>query len=73
MPSKKNRGSIKGQEAEDRTGSEKQRKQYVKLPGNPNRQPDESISTADNPASGKDSKTGKRDDEVKNDETRGGR
>ena len=74
MPSKKNRGSSKGQEAENRTGSNRnQRTGYQKLPDNPRHRSDESISTSDNPAGGKYSKTGKRDDEVKNENTCGGR
>lgn len=63
MPSRKNRGSSKGQEAENRTGNENEEKKYVKLPGNPNRKPDESISTSDDASDGKYSKTGKRDDD----------
>jgi hypothetical protein len=72
MPdNKRNRNSQKGSEKENRTGSKGQ--QYQKLPDNPENDPDESISTADNTANGKYSRTGKRDDEINNEETRGGR
>jgi hypothetical protein len=72
MPgNKRNRQGEKGNDKENRTGSEKS--QYKKLPDNPRNAPDESISTRDNTANGKYSRAGKRDDEIGNDDTRGGR
>jgi hypothetical protein len=72
MPgNKRNRQGEKGNDKENRTGAEKSR--YKKLPDNPSNPPDESISTRDNTADGKYSRTGKRDDEIDNDDTRGGR
>jgi hypothetical protein len=75
MPnSNRNRNSQKGNENEKRTGnSDREKTGYQKLPDNPSHRSDESISTADNPANGKYSRTGKRDDEIDNDNTRGGR
>ena len=70
----RNRKSEKGNEKENRTGNNtKQKSGYRKLPDNPQPRSDESISTADNTANGKYSRTGKRDDEVNNEDTRGGR
>jgi hypothetical protein len=74
MPgNKRNRQGEKGNDSETRTGSGSEESQYKKLPDNPKNRPDESISTRDNTANGKYSRTGKRDDEVDNDDTRGGR
>jgi hypothetical protein len=63
MPDRRNRQGQKSNETEDRTGKGKQDPGYKKLPDNPRNNPAESISTADNPAGGKYSKTGRRDDE----------
>ena len=72
--SKRNRNSQKGPEKEDRTGVSKQGPGgYQKLRNNPRHRSDESISTRDNPANGKYSRTNKRDDEIRNGDTRGGR
>lgn len=75
MPnSNHNRNSKKGNEKEDRTGNNtKEKTDYQKLPDDPGNPPDESISTRDNTARGKYSRTGKRDEEINNDDTRGGR
>jgi hypothetical protein len=75
MPgNERNRNSLKGSDEENRTGNKgKEKDNYRKLPDNPSHKSDESVSTADNPAGGKYSKTGKRDDEVNNEDTRGGR
>jgi hypothetical protein len=75
MPgNERNRNSIKGSDKENRTGNQGTEKDnYRKLPDNPKHKPDESISTADDTANGKYSKTGKRDDEVNKEDTRGGR
>lgn len=75
MPgNERNRNSVKGSNEENRTGNKGTEKEnYRKLPDNPSHRSDESISTVDNTAGGKYSKTNKRDDEVDNDDTRGGR
>lgn len=75
MPgNERNKNSIKGSEQENRTGHNgKEKDNYRKLPDNPEHEPDDSVSTADNTAGGKYSKTGKRDEEVNNEDTRGGR
>jgi hypothetical protein len=70
----RHRHGIKGNEEENRTGN----KNPVpagsrKLPDNPKRRSDESISTRDDTANGKYSRTKKRDEDIDNDNTRGGR
>lgn len=68
MPdSKRNRNSTKGSEEESRQGNKKN--QYKKLPDD-EKNPAESISTADDTANGKYSRTRKRKEEIDNDETR---
>ena len=70
----RNRNSQKGNDKENRTGKNKKNETgYRKLPDDPENKPDESISTADNTAGGIYSRTGIRDDEVNNEDTRGGR
>jgi len=70
----RNRKSIKGNENESRTGNKKKEKEgYKKLPDNPKNSPDESISTRDDTANGIYSRTGKRDEDIDNKKTRGGR
>jgi hypothetical protein len=75
MPnSNRNRNSQKGNEKENRKGGITEEKEgYKKLRDNPSNKSDESISTADDSSSGIYSRTGKRDDEVNNEDTRGGR
>jgi hypothetical protein len=75
MPdSNRNRNSTKSNDQENRTGKNKQQDTgYRKLPDNPNNRSDESISTADNTANGKYSRTKVRDEDIDNDNTRGGR
>ena len=71
---KRNRNSHKSNDKENRTGKNTEEKTgYRKLPDNPQHKPDESISTADDTAGGIYSRTGKRDDEINNEDTRGGR
>ncbi len=67
-----NRDTLKGNGNEQRTGSKPENAGNRKLPDNP-RNADESISTRNDTANGKGSRTGLRDDQVDNDETRGGR
>ena len=71
----RNRQGEKDTDREDRTGKQPMEKteQYTKIPENATNPPDESVSTADNTAGGKYSKMDKRDDEVNNEDTRGGR
>jgi hypothetical protein len=75
MPeSNRNRTSVKGNENENRSGAgTTENSGYKKLPDNPQNAPNESISTADDPSNGKYSKTSKRDEDINNEETRGGR
>ena len=68
-----NRNSIKGNDKENRTGAQgDENRSNKKLPDNPHTDPEESISTAGDTSGGKYSNTGKRDDEIDNDDTRGG-
>jgi hypothetical protein len=62
MPgSNRNRYSKKNTDMENRAGNNtKEKTGYRKLPDNPSRKPDESISTAGNMANPKDSRTRKR-------------
>ena len=70
----RNRNSNKGNENESRTGKKKKETDgYKKLPDNPNNPPDESVSTRDDTANGIYSRTGKRDEDIDNEDTRGGR
>ena len=70
----KNRNSEKGSDTENRRGQNLQKDtQYKKLQDNPANDPAESISTRGDTASGKYSRTNKRDDEIDNDDTRGGK
>lgn len=72
MPdNKRNRNSQKGNDRENRTGSDKKQPSdnYRKLPGNPKQGDD--ISTHGDTSHGKYSKTRKRDDEINNAEVRG--
>lgn len=71
MPNR-NRNSEKDSDKKSSTGK-KDNAGYKKLPDNPKNRPDESISTRDDTANGKYSRTGKRDEDIDNDNTRGGR
>jgi hypothetical protein len=66
---KRNRNGMKGHDRENRTGSPEG--QYRKLPDNEANQED-TVSTAGDSANGKYSRTNKRDDEVDNNQVRGG-
>ena len=74
MPdSNRNRKSEKGNNKENRTGENPAGKPgYRKLPDDPGNRSDESISTRDDSANGKYSCVGKRDEDIDNDNTRGG-
>ena len=71
--STRNRNSEKGNERENRGGKKQVDDDYRKLPDNPENAQDESVSTADDTANGKYSRTAKRDEDIDNDDTRGGR
>lgn len=74
MMSKRNRYSQKGPEKEERAGVSKQAPgEYQKLRNSPHRGTEGRVSTGNNPANGKYSRTHKRDDELNNADTRGGR
>ena len=69
-----NRNSIKGPENENRTGQNgNENANNKKLPDNPDRNPEESISTVGDTSNGKYSRTNKRDEDIDNDDTRGGK
>jgi hypothetical protein len=69
-----NRNSEKGSEHESRTGQGgNENANNHKLPDNPDRNPEELISSRGDTSNGKDSKTGKRKDEIDQDYTRGGK
>ena len=69
--SNRNRNSIKDHENENRTGEPQQ--PYRKLPDDNSNNPSESISTHEDTANGKYSRTNVRDEDIDNDDTRGGR
>ena len=70
----KNRNSEKGNDTENRRGKNLQEDaHYKKLPDDSSNNPSESVSTRNDTASGKYSRTNKRDEEIDNDDTRGGR
>ena len=71
--SNRNRNSIKDADKKKKTGNSPENSRNRKLPDNPQNASDESISTADNTANGKYSRTNKRDEDIDNDDTRGGR
>ena len=64
----------KGSEGENRTGQNTRKDaNNHKLPDNPDNNPEELVSTRGDTSNGQYSKTNKRDDEVDNDDTRGGK
>ena len=67
----RNRNGIKESDKDKRTGMHSEK--YQKLPDDPNLDPADSTSTANDTSQGKYSKTDKRDEDVNNDDTRGGR
>jgi hypothetical protein len=69
--SNRNRNSRKGNDKESRRGTEEENRGNRKLPDNPENDPEKS-NTAGDTSGGKYSKTGKRDEDIDNDETRGG-
>jgi len=69
-----NRNSIKGSENENRTGQNgNENANNKKLPDNPANNPEESVSTVGDTSNGKYSRTNKRDEDIDNDDTRGGK
>jgi hypothetical protein len=70
----RNRNSEKGTDAENRTGQNTRKDAHnKKLPDNPDRNPEELISTRGDTSNGQYSKTDKRDEDIDNDDTRGGK
>ena len=70
----RNRNSEKGNDTENRTGKNLQKDtHYRKLPDDNSNDPAESISTRGDTSNGKYSRTNKRDEEIDNDDTRGGK
>lgn len=67
----RNRNSQKETDKDKQSGMHSE--PYRKLPNDPNLDSSDSPSTANDTSGGKYSKTSKRDDEVDNDDTRGGR
>ena len=70
--SNRNRNSKKGSEKETRKGTGEENRGNRKLPDNRENASDESISTRGDTANGKYSRTGIRDEDIVNDDTRGG-
>jgi len=69
-----NRNSQKGSDKENLTGKGKpENAGNKKLPDNNQNNPEESISTRGDTANGKYSRTNKRDEDIDNDDTRGGK
>ena len=74
LMAERNRNSEKGNDTEKRTGKNLQKDtHYKKLPDDQSTDSAESISTRGDTAGGKYSRTNKRDDEIDNDDTRGGK
>ncbi len=71
MENNRNRQGEKGSDSENRTGE--RNKEYMKLPDDQINNPSESVSTRDDTANGKYSRTDVRDEDIDNDDTRGGR
>ncbi|MCD6063595.1 MAG: hypothetical protein K0R82_1506 [Flavipsychrobacter sp.] len=69
--SNRNRNSTKGSEKETRKGTEEENRGNRKLPNNANNDPEKS-NTAGDTSNGKYSRTNKRDEDIDNDDTRGG-
>ena len=70
----RSRNSEKSSEKENRTGQNgNENANNHKLPDNPDRNPEELISTRGDTSNGKDSKTGKRKEDIDKDYTRGGK
>jgi hypothetical protein len=70
----RNRNSEKGNDTENRRGKNLQKDtHYKKLADDNSNESGESISTRGDTANGKYSRTNKRDDEIDNDDTRGGK
>lgn len=69
-----NRNSIKGSDAENRTGQHASENAHNhKLPDNPANNPEELISSRGDTSNGKDSKTNKRKEDIDKEYTRGGK
>lgn len=71
MAKNRNRNSTRETDKDKRTGMHSE--PYHKLPDDPNLDSSRSPGTADDTSNGKYSKTSVRDEDVDNDDTRGGR
>ncbi len=71
--SNRNRNSVKDTDKKKGNRNSEENSRNRKLPDNPQNQQDETISTKGDTARGKYSKTNKRDEDIDNDDTRGGR
>jgi hypothetical protein len=71
--SNRNRDSIKDTDKKKGNRNSEENSRNRKLPDNPQNDQDETISTRGDTSGGKYSKTNKRDEDIDNDDTRGGR
>jgi hypothetical protein len=71
--SNRNRNSIKDNDKKKGNRLSEENKGNQKRPNNPQNRQDETISTRGDTSNGKYSKTNKRDEDVDNDDTRGGK
>jgi hypothetical protein len=71
--SNRNRNSIKDTDKKKGNRNSEENSGNRKLPDNPQNDQDETISTRGDTSQGKYSKTNKRDEDIDNDDTRGGR
>jgi len=68
-----NRDSIKESDQEVCAGQQSENAQKHRLPDTPNNNPEELVSSRGDTSNGKDSKTGKRKEDIDQDYTRGGK
>ena len=71
--SNRNRGSIKDTDKKKGNRNSEENSRNKKLPDNHANEQDQTVSTKGDTSNGKYSKTNKRDEEIDNDDTRGGR
>jgi hypothetical protein len=71
--SNRNLNSVKDTDKKKGNRNSDENSRNRKLPDNPQNESDESVSTRDDTSNGKHSRTDKRDEDVDNDDPRGGR
>jgi hypothetical protein len=71
--SNRNRNSVKDTDKKKGNRNSDENSRNRKLPDNPQNNPNETVSTRGDTSRGKYSKTNKRDEDIDNDDTRGGR